>query len=65
MLNLKFELEKKEVDFILEALNEVPVKGFQAHQFILIVANKLQNPLNKKEYDEAQAAENAKKLNQV
>ena len=49
MEKLKYELTEEEVDFIIKALNEVPVKGLSAMNYMMQIVNKLQNPINKKE----------------
>jgi hypothetical protein len=46
MEKLKFEFTGEEVTFIINALNEVPVKGLGAMNYMMQIVNKLQNPLN-------------------
>ena len=53
MEKLKYELTEEEVDFIIKALNEVPVKGLSAMNYMMQIVNKLQNPLNKKPVEPA------------
>lgn len=62
MQKLKYELDEKEVDFLIQSLDQLQVKGVQAANFLLLTVNKLQNPINKKEYDAAKAAEISKQI---
>lgn len=55
MEKLKYEFSEEEVNFIIQSLDQVPVKGLQAINYLMGIVAKLQNPLNKKQYDEAKA----------
>ena len=55
MEKLKYEFSEEEVNFIIQSLDQVPVKGLQAINYLMGIVAKLQNPLNKAEYDKAKA----------
>lgn len=55
MEKLKYEFTEDEVNFLIQSLDQVQVKGLQAINFMMQMVQKLQNPLNKKEYDAAKA----------
>ena len=55
MEKLKYEFSEDEVNFLIQSLDQVQVKGLQAISFMMQMVQKLQNPTNKKEYDLAKA----------
>lgn len=62
MEKLKYEFSEDEVNFIIQSLDQVQVKGLQAISFLLNVVQKLKNPINKKEYDAAKAKQISKEI---
>ena len=50
---LKYEFSQGEVQYLLQALNRVQIVGVQAAQSLVIMTQKLENPVNAPELEKA------------